>query len=269
MVDYFKKNPQDKIEKKEDLIKILLFDKLIQKEAKKSYIKMEFLQKHFFKHIESIDKDNKHINWDKLLLFYARFTVDAYSFCRLMKDESNWYKNIILYGGKGHTENILDMLLDWEPTRDRTKILDKQYQDNEKFRLLNIKFKISSKCIEYPEYKEQIKWMEELDELKNSIINAPSYTVKIVDIDKDDIKHTPLHVVLASDIDKHDIRHALQGVRVTDIDEADDKYSKLEARVLTPEEVEQLKMHKKAEGIKTKKKNQQKKKPTKKNNKKN
>ena len=203
MVDYFKKNPQDKIEKKEDLIKILLHDKLIQKESKKSYIKMEFLQKHFFKHIESIDKDNKHINWDKLLLLYTRFTVDAYSFCRLMKEEKNWYKNIILYGGKGHTENIYNMLLDWEPSRDRTELLDKSLQDNEKFKLLNIKFKVRSNCIQHPEYKEQIKWMEELDELKNSIINALPHTVKIVDIDKDDIKHTPLHVVLASDIDKH------------------------------------------------------------------
>ena len=225
MIDYFKKNPKDKIEKQEDLIKILVNDKLIQKEAKKSNIKMEFLQKHFLKHKENIIRTHSNIEWSSLLLFYARFTVDAYSFCRLMKDESNWYKNIILYGGQGHTENILDMLLDWEPTRDRTKILDKQYQDNEKFRLLNIKFKISSKCIEYPEYKKQLEFIEQLEQLKESINNP-----------------TPLQAVRAIDIDDpynpHDI-----------------KYPVLHARLLTPEELKELKeleKHKTAKGVKKK-----------------
>ena len=237
MINYFKKNPKDKIEKQEDLIKILVNDKLIQKEAKKSNIKMGFLQKHFLKHKESIIKTHSNIEWSSLLFFYARFTVDAYSFCRLMKDEKDWYKNIIIYGGSGHTDNISSMLLDWDPARDRTKILDKQYRDNEKFRLLNIKFRVASKCIEHPKYKKQIEFIEQLEELKESVINRkPLQEVRAVDIDEHDISHPPLHVV-----------------RILDTDKSDIMYPRLEARVLTQDELKQLKLDEKAEGIKKKK----------------
>jgi hypothetical protein len=220
MLDYFYENPQDKIETEDDLIKIISHDKLIQKEAKKSNIKMEFLQKHFLIHKENINKMHSNFKWNNLLLFYSRFVVDAYSFCRLMKNENPWYKNIILYGGKGHTDNLLFMLIDWDPLKDRITSIDGNEQDNEKFRLLDIDFKINSKCIKNLKYKKELESIEEKEKEKEK------------DKDKLDISYPVLEARLLTEeeLKKFD----------KDKDKVDISYPVLEAQLLTEEELKKL-----------------------------
>jgi len=222
MLDYFYKNPQDKIDTEDDLIKILLHDKLIQKEAKKSNIKMEFLQKHFLIHKENINKLHSKIKWSNLLLLYARFNVDAYSFCRLMKNEKFWYKNIILYGGKGHTDNLLSILLDWNPLKDRITSIDSNEQDNEKFRLLDIDFKINSKCIKNLKYKKELEVIEEKEKEKE----------KEKAKDKLDISYPVLEARLLTEEELKTLDK--------DKDKLGISYPVLEARLLTEEELKKL-----------------------------
>lgn len=39
-----------------------------------------------------------------------RFFMDFFACCRLLKDEGRWYKNIVIYAGVAHTENIENLL---------------------------------------------------------------------------------------------------------------------------------------------------------------
>jgi hypothetical protein len=46
-----------------------------------------------------------------------RFLMDFFTCCRILKEEGRWYKNIVIYAGSFHTENIERMLLllDFKP----------------------------------------------------------------------------------------------------------------------------------------------------------
>jgi hypothetical protein len=40
-----------------------------------------------------------------------RFLMDFFTCCRILKEEGRWYKNMVIYAGSFHTENIERMLL--------------------------------------------------------------------------------------------------------------------------------------------------------------
>ena len=76
-----------------------------------------------------------------------------------MKQEKDWYKNIIIYTGDSHTVNLKRMLLEWSPV-----------DPLQKFKLMDHNFKIDSKCISYSYYKDVV-------DIKNEI----KKTVKLKD----------------------------------------------------------------------------------------
>jgi len=44
------------------------------------------------------------------VFYLQRFLVDVFAVCRIMKRDDRWYKNIVVYAGIGHIENIGYML---------------------------------------------------------------------------------------------------------------------------------------------------------------
>ena len=67
-----------------------------------------------------------------------RFTIDLsrrcpdiYTFCRIMKEEKDWYKNIIIYMGLFHTDGIKQMLLNYPPwSTNKTFIIYKSFKND-------------------------------------------------------------------------------------------------------------------------------------------
>ena len=86
------------IKQEADIVKMLTNNKIIKKEAEKSKITMKFLIKHFWLHHTSIQLQYPYSGWQNLIFFDARFCIDAYAFCRIMKNEKIGIKIIYCMG---------------------------------------------------------------------------------------------------------------------------------------------------------------------------
>lgn len=112
-IKYMKNNPKDRMDGPDDFIKILINNERIKKEAKKSNIKMDF----FIIQYQHFILDRTRADWGgpKIIFNIIRFCMDVYTFCRIMKNEKSWYKNMISYSGNWHATNLTIMLLSWDP----------------------------------------------------------------------------------------------------------------------------------------------------------
>jgi hypothetical protein len=45
------------------------------------------------------------------LFLCFRFFMDVFTFCRMMRSEGRWYKNMVLYAGHNHVRNVASLLL--------------------------------------------------------------------------------------------------------------------------------------------------------------
>ena len=104
-------------------ILILTTNTTIIKESQKSGVSMNFLIDHFwFRYWKLTSRKS---NWKQNLHPAVRIVIDMYLFCRLMKNEFGWYKNIIVYAGNYHIEDLMNMLYDYNPIARGTEFLKK------------------------------------------------------------------------------------------------------------------------------------------------
>jgi hypothetical protein len=92
-----------------------VYDKLRgSKHFKKCYsggriIEWKILQNAFIKGWREHSKIDHTIEWFYFIV--QRFLMDFFTCCRILKEEGRWYKNIVIYAGTFHTENIERILL--------------------------------------------------------------------------------------------------------------------------------------------------------------
>ena len=107
---------------------ILTTNTTIIKESQKSGVSMQFLIDHFWFRYHQVTQDNP--NWKQNVFDVVRIVIDMYLFCRLMKDETEWYKNIIIYGGNYHILDLRAMLEDYNPIARGNKFINELYLDS-------------------------------------------------------------------------------------------------------------------------------------------
>jgi hypothetical protein len=89
-----------------------VYDKLIEsKYFKKCYSGNRFIEWKILRNA-FIERWRKFANTIESFYYCVqRFLMDFFTCCRILKEEGRWYKNIVIYAGFGHTENIERILL--------------------------------------------------------------------------------------------------------------------------------------------------------------
>ena len=95
-----------------DLNKLLTANQYVVKEANRAGIDMAFLLKYFHIAVEEEKKLHPDYNWKRLIVTMSRFTLDAYTTCRIVKCTNRGGMCGLVYAGDWHATNIRDMLLD-------------------------------------------------------------------------------------------------------------------------------------------------------------
>lgn len=74
------------------------------------FIKWEILRRVFLKSWRHQSSNPERNTIEEFYFMVERFFMDFFTCCRLLKDEGRWYKNIVIYAGALHTNNIGRML---------------------------------------------------------------------------------------------------------------------------------------------------------------
>ena len=74
------------------------------------FIKWEILEAVFLETWRKYSSEDEN-TIDYFYFIVGRFLMDFYTCCRILKEEGRWYKNIVIYAGAAHTDNIEQMLL--------------------------------------------------------------------------------------------------------------------------------------------------------------